>query len=119
ARGTTRIHPESPDGSGELLAMSAKTGDILWRHRSRTPPTTATLTTGGGLVIVGDYDRYVYAHDAKTGKILFQTRLPTSVQGFPITYGADGRQYLAGPAGARACPRATPTPARRDPATKR
>jgi PQQ-dependent dehydrogenase (methanol/ethanol family) len=93
------MHPESPDGIGELLAMSAKSGEILWRHRSRTPPTTATLTTGGGLVVVGDFDRYLYVHDATSGAILFQTRLPTSVQGFPITYAVDGRQYLAIPAG--------------------
>jgi alcohol dehydrogenase (cytochrome c) len=93
------MHPESPDGIGELLAMSARTGDILWRHRTRTPPSTATLTTGGGLVVVGDFDRYLYVHDAADGRILFQTRLPTSVQGFPITYAVNGRQYLAVPTG--------------------
>jgi len=93
------MHPESPDGIGELLALSAKTGEILWRHRTRTPPNTATLTTAGGLVVVGDFDRYLYVHDATTGRILFQTRLPTSVQGFPITYAVNGRQYLAVPAG--------------------
>ena len=93
------MHPESPDGIGELLAMKAKTGEILWRHRTRTPPNTATLTTGGGLVVVGDFDRYLYVHEATTGKILFQTRLPTSVQGFPITYAVNGRQYLAVPVG--------------------
>ena len=93
------MHPESPDGIGELLAMSARTGEILWRHRTRTPPTTATLTTAGGLVVVGDFDRYLYVHDAATGRTLFQTRLPTSVQGFPITYAVNGRQYIAVPAG--------------------
>ena len=30
---------------------------------------------------------------------LFQTRLPASVQGFPITYAVDGRQYVAVPVG--------------------
>jgi PQQ-dependent dehydrogenase (methanol/ethanol family) len=93
------MHPESPDGIGELLALHARTGEILWRHRTRTPPSTATLTTAGGLVVVGDWDRYLYVHDATTGRILFQTRLPTSVQGFPITYAVAGRQYLAVPAG--------------------
>jgi alcohol dehydrogenase (cytochrome c) len=93
------MHPESPDGIGELLALSARTGEILWRHRTRTPPNTATLTTAGGLVVVGDFDRYLYVHDARSGRILFQTRLPTSVQGFPITYAVNGRQYLAVPAG--------------------
>jgi alcohol dehydrogenase (cytochrome c) len=98
-RRTNLMHPESPDSIGELLAMSATTGEILWRHRTRTPPNTATLTTGGGLVVVGDFDRYLYVHEATTGKILFQTRLPTSVQGFPITYAVNGRQYIAVPAG--------------------
>jgi PQQ-dependent dehydrogenase (methanol/ethanol family) len=93
------MHPESPDGIGELLAMHAKTGQVLWRHRTRTPPNTSALTMGGGLVVVGDWDRYVYVHDAVTGQVLFQTRLPTSVQGFPITYAVNGRQYLAIPAG--------------------
>ena len=93
------MHPESPDGIGELLAMHAKTGQVLWRHRTRTPPNTSALTTGGGLVVVGDWDRYLYIHDAVTGQVLFQTRLPTSVQGFPITYAVNGRQYLAVPVG--------------------
>ncbi len=93
------IHPESPDGLGEFLAMSAKTGRVLWRHRTRTPPNTSALTTGGGLVIVGDWDRYLYVHDAATGKVLYQTRLPTSVQGSPISYAVAGRQYLAIPVG--------------------
>jgi PQQ-dependent dehydrogenase (methanol/ethanol family) len=93
------MHPESPDGLGELLAMHARTGQVLWRHRTRSPPNTSALTTGGGLVVVGDWDRYVYVHDALTGQILFQTRLPTSVQGFPITYAVNGKQYLAIPAG--------------------
>ena len=82
-----------------LYAVDGMTGDILWRHRTRTPPNTATLTTGGGLVVVGDFDRYLYVHDAATGKILFQTRLSTSVQGFPITYAVNGRQFLAIPVG--------------------
>jgi alcohol dehydrogenase (cytochrome c) len=85
------MHPESPDGIGELLALHARSGEILWRHR--------TLTTAGGLVVVGDFDRYLYVHEATTGKVLFQTRLPTSVQGFPITYAVAGRQYIAVPVG--------------------
>jgi alcohol dehydrogenase (cytochrome c) len=98
-RRTNLMHPESPDGIGELLAMRARTGEVLWRHRTRTPPNTSALTTGGGLVVIGDFDRYLYVHDAATGAILFQTRLPTSVQGFPITYAVAGRQYIAVPVG--------------------
>ena len=59
----------------------------------------AALATAGGLVIGGDWDRHIYAYDAATGKILWQTRLITSAQGFPITYLAKGKQYIAMPAG--------------------
>jgi len=41
----------------------------------------------------------MYAYDAANGKILWQTRLPTSAQGFPITYLARGKQYVVMPAG--------------------
>ena len=92
-------HPESPEGLGEFLAMDARSGNVLWRHRTRTPPNTSALTTGGGLVIEGNFDRNVYVYDAATGKILYQTRMPTAVQGSPITYAVNGRQYIAIPVG--------------------
>jgi alcohol dehydrogenase (cytochrome c) len=98
-RRLNRLHPESPDGIGEFLAMSARTGRILWRNRTRAQPNTAALTTAGGLVVVGDWDRYLHVYDVTTGKTLFQTRLSTSVQGFPITYSVNGRQYIAVPVG--------------------
>ena len=60
---------------------------------------TAALATAGGVVFGGDWDRHAYAYDAANGKILWQTRLPTSAQGFPVTYLARGRQYVAIPAG--------------------
>jgi alcohol dehydrogenase (cytochrome c) len=79
--------------------MDIRTGKVLWRHRTASPSNTAALATAGGLVIGGDWDRHMYAYDAATGKILWQTRLITSAQGFPITYLAKGKQYVAMPAG--------------------
>ena len=79
--------------------MDINSGEILWRHAMTTRPRAAALTTGGGLVVGADTDRYLYFHDAATGDVLFQTRLPGSVQGFPITYAVDGRQYFAVPVG--------------------
>ena len=98
-RRTNHFHPESPDQLGEFLAMSMRTGEVLWRHRFRTPINSAALTTAGGLAVAGDWDRHLYVFDAVDGKILWQTRLPTSVQGFPISYAAAGKQYLAVPVG--------------------
>jgi alcohol dehydrogenase (cytochrome c) len=94
-----RMHPESPDGLGELLAMDV-TGKILWRHRTRTPPNTGALTMGDGLVVEGYWDRYFRIHDAASGKVLYTSpRMPTLVQGYPITYAVNGKQYLAIPVG--------------------
>ena len=92
-------HPDAGDALGEFHALDITTGETLWRHRTRTPINTAALTTAGGVVFVGDFDRYVYAFDEATGDILWQTRLATSAQGFPVTYLANGKQYMAVPAG--------------------
>ena len=92
------MHPDRPDGVGELVAIDVD-GDVLWRHRTRTAIDSAVLTTGGGLVVAGDWDRNLYVHDARSGDILFQTRMPSSVSGFPVSYAVDGRQYLAVPVG--------------------
>lgn len=59
----------------------------------------AALTTGGGLVVSADTDRNLFVHDVTNGDMLFHVRLPGSAQGFPITYAAGGRQYLAVPVG--------------------
>ena len=98
SRGTT-AHPDSPDHRGQLIAMDIDTGEILWRHAMATRPRSAALTTGGGLVVGADTDRHLYFHDAATGDVLYETRLPGSVQGFPITYAVGGRQYVAVPVG--------------------
>ena len=92
-------HPRSAGSLGEFQAIDVKTGKTLWRHRTASPSNTAALATAGGLVFGGDWDRNMYAYDASTGAILWQTRLPTSAQGFPISYMANGKQYIAMPAG--------------------
>ena len=35
------------------------------------------------------------AVDVKTGKVLWETKLATSVQGFPVSYSINGKQYVA------------------------
>ena len=92
-------HPASEGNLGELLVIDIRNVEVMWRHRTPSPINTAALTTAGGLVFAGDWDRHMYAYNASSGDILWQTRLPTSTQGFPISYLADGKQYVAIPVG--------------------
>ena len=91
-------HPDAGDNMGELLAVNIPDGSIRWRYRSRPTVNTAALTTAGGLVFFGDWDRYFIALDADTGEELWRSRANTSAQGFPISYSVNGKQYVAIPA---------------------
>jgi alcohol dehydrogenase (cytochrome c) len=91
--------PNTNDHLGKLAAYDVKSMQEVWSHTQRASYLTGVVSTAGGIAIVGDIDRNVRAHDVRSGKVLWETRLGTSVQGFPITYSVDGKQYIAVAAG--------------------
>lgn len=99
---------------GELIAVSANTGDIAWRvplgsfeALEKKGIKTGTASLGGGITTAGDLvfiaatiDGYFRAFDARNGKELWATRLDVPAHAIPATYmGRDGKQYVVITAG--------------------
>ena len=84
---------------GKVGAYDIRNMEELWSVEQHASFLTGVLTTAGNLAFVGDIDRVFRALDVETGETLWQTRLGTSVQGFPISFAVDGKQFIAVPTG--------------------
>jgi quinoprotein glucose dehydrogenase len=99
---------------GTLNAIDLNTGDYLWQvplgefpelSKKGVPPTGTEnhggpIVTAGGLVfIAATYDEKLRAFDKKTGKIVWEYKLPAGGFATPITYMVNGKQYIAIAAG--------------------
>lgn len=96
---------EAPDdretGTQQFLrALELRTGAIRWEipllgevHRHKT--LAGVLATAGGLVFFSSRDGDFMAADAETGELLWQFNTGGSIRASPVSYEADGRQFVA------------------------
>ncbi|HTT04012.1 MAG TPA: PQQ-binding-like beta-propeller repeat protein [Steroidobacteraceae bacterium] len=80
---------------GRVQAVNLQTRQTLWKTRQRAPFTTGALDTAGGVVFAGSLDRSFSAYDDATGAQLWHTSLDDVPNAAPISFMADGHQYIA------------------------
>jgi len=89
-------HPDGDGNIGQVRAIDLTDQSEVWQYRQYAPITSSTLPTGGGLVFVGSLDRKFMALDDETGDVLWESGpLSNSLESFPISYEAGGKQYVA------------------------
>ena len=87
--------PDNKDHWGSVQAIDLNTGKQAWTFKSELPWNSGMLSTAGGLVFSGSADGYLYAFDAKTGKVLWKSAQATSgFLGVPSTWRVNGKQYV-------------------------
>jgi len=105
AQHTGSVNPEGeervffmPGTDGNMGRLAAyRTADMkpVWSFQQRSPFLTGVLSTDGNVAFVGDFDRVFRAVQTTTGKTLWTVRLPTTVQGNPVSFSVKGKQYIA------------------------
>ncbi len=91
--------PDQSDITGMVKGYNVATGDLLWEHKQAAPWLGGLVATGAGLLFGGDMNRRFRALDQETGEVLWQSILNSRITGGAISYGVDGRQYIAVAAG--------------------
>lgn len=102
--------PCQAPGWGYVAGADLRTGQIAYRHRNGTvqdmtplplpfklgiPGIGGPIITKGGVAFLGAAaDNYLRAYDVTTGQQLWQARLPAGGQSTPMTYTANGKQYV-------------------------
>jgi len=86
---TGEIRWDAPLGRVPQLALSPKSSEF------GSPNLGGSMVTAGGLVfIAAAMDDKLRAFDVETGKLIWEGQLPASAQAAPMTYLADGKQFV-------------------------
>ncbi|MDX1647409.1 MAG: PQQ-binding-like beta-propeller repeat protein [Longimicrobiales bacterium] len=93
--GIRREREDPPGGRrGTVHAISVETGRTSWEFEEEAR-TFSLVATAGGLLFGGDDNGRFRALDDRTGEVLWEVNLGSPVLGFPISYAANGKQYVA------------------------
>jgi alcohol dehydrogenase (cytochrome c) len=89
----------TPGTAGAVQAFDPRTGERKWSFAMNDVTDAGVLTTSTNVLFSGGREGYFYALDARDGKLLWKTQLGGSIANGPISYLANGRQYVTVAAG--------------------
>ncbi len=89
------VKQDAEDGMGALLAWDPVAQKPRWKMPRPFLWNGGTLATAGNLVFQGTADGYFRAHDATTGKELWQFNAGLGIVGAPVSYMVKGKQYVS------------------------
>ncbi|MEY4981780.1 MAG: hypothetical protein RIR62_46 [Pseudomonadota bacterium] len=89
------IKPNYEDHIGSLKAIDPVTGEWKWEYKNEAPLWGGVMTTAGGLVFFGTPEGEFMALDDSTGEVLWSFQTGSGIVGQPVTWEADGEQYVS------------------------
>ena len=96
AAGRTQVaYRTEEEGYGAVRAIDPATGEKKWDFKMVDYTESGVLTTASDLLFSGGREGHFFALDARSGQLLWTTNLGGTVANGPITFAADGRQYVA------------------------
>jgi alcohol dehydrogenase (cytochrome c) len=99
--GTTPVDEQAPRGNykSAVRALDPTTGTLKWEYAVQPRSTSGLLSTQGNLIFGGTREGNFFALDARTGKELWRLDLGGRVHAAPVSYLAEGKQYVTIAAG--------------------
>ena len=80
---------------GELVALDYETGKPRWiRNNGDRTANSGILSTAGGVLFTGDMGANLLTLDAATGDVLWHVAAGDPLNGAPMTYEINGKQYV-------------------------
>ncbi len=81
--------------SGSIAAIDVGTGKVAKKVYTKHPQLGGLMTTAGNLLFSGHADGQVVAYDATTLEELWRFETGSAINAPPMSYMADGKQYIA------------------------
>ncbi|WP_193552174.1 glucose/quinate/shikimate family membrane-bound PQQ-dependent dehydrogenase [Xanthomonas campestris] len=104
---------------GYISGVDLRTQQVIWRRplgtgydqgpmgipsktkfEIGTPNNSGSLATAGGVTFIGaSLDNFIRGFDTRTGKQVWEPRVPAGPQAAPLSYTIDGKQYIVAAVG--------------------